>query len=412
VEGHREMGQADRQAQGEAQKEAEVKPVKYHLKDGSPRWKARWWDPNIQKVKSKGAFRTERPAKAYSARMATQIYEGTHIDPAKGKTTLAQWWAKYPDRACWIHLTPATQSLYAEVWRNLIHPHLGTRQLGTIRKSDVKAWVAKLMAAGKKEARISQAHRLLRKVLEEALEDELILSNPARGVKTGEAPKRERIFTPHEVNRMAEVVQPRYRAMILLMMRGGCRIGEAIALKKESLNPLKGTVTFSGGYTWVDGKLVKGKTKNKKSRTIRLPKSLVKELESHLEQFPPGEEDGLVFTTEKGLPIRRTNFRSQVWLPALEKAKISKPWPRVHDSKHTAVSLGHAAGLTIKELQALAGHSSPSITLNRYAHLFEGQDEAAAQRLDDHWAQELSSVCPQEDEGVSELKPRRAESGP
>ncbi len=132
----------------------------------------------------------------------------------------------------------------------------------------------------------------------------------------------------------------------------------------------------------MNGQPVLGETKNKKSRVVTLPRFLVDELYRHLEQYPPGPS-GLVFAGPKDAPLNRTNFRNRIWLPALKAAGIAQPWPRVHDLRHTAVALAIATGAHVKEVQARAGHSSITVTLDRYGHLFPGQDEALAQRLDD-----------------------------
>jgi integrase len=100
----------------------------------------------------------------------------------------------------------------------------------------------------------------------------------------------------------------------------------------------------------------------------------------HLEQFAP--KDGVVFGGPKGGFLNRHNFYNRVWRPALELADLEDPQPRVHDLRHTAVSLGIKAGAHPKEIQARAGHSSIRITMDRYGHLFPGQDEALAERLD------------------------------
>ncbi len=54
---------------------------------------------------------------------------------------------------------------------------------------------------------------------------------------------------------------------------------------------------------------------------------------------------------------------------------------RFHDLRHTCVSRLVAAGADVKLVQAVAGHASPLITLQRYSHLLDGRVTAAAQRF-------------------------------
>ncbi len=56
---------------------------------------------------------------------------------------------------------------------------------------------------------------------------------------------------------------------------------------------------------------------------------------------------------------------------------------RVHDMRHTCASLAIAEGADIKVLQRMLGHASAALTLDRYGHLFPGQAQSVAERLDE-----------------------------
>lgn len=53
-----------------------------------------------------------------------------------------------------------------------------------------------------------------------------------------------------------------------------------------------------------------------------------------------------------------------------------------HDLRHTYASLAIQAGAHAKVLQRALGHSSASMTLNRYADLFDGDLTSVAEALD------------------------------
>lgn len=112
---------------------------------------------------------------------------------------------------------------------------------------------------------------------------------------------------------------------------------------------------------------------------IALPRFLCDILAEHLTAVPVGE-DGFVFQAPQGGPLRRSNFRRRVWLPAV-RASVGQPM-RFHDLRHTHVALLIAQGEHPKTIQGRLGHASISTTLDTYGHLFEGLDEAAADRLD------------------------------
>jgi integrase len=181
--------------------------------------------------------------------------------------------------------------------------------------------------------------------------------------------------------RVADAVPRRYRALVYLLAYGGLRIGEAAALKVERLNLVGARVEVVEAYSEVGGKLYLGETKSEATRSVTLPATVRYELASHLEEFPP-EPSGLVFTSSRRRPVSRSTFRQRVGLPAVKSAPLAAPRPRVHDLRHTSVALAIAAGAHPKAIQARAGHSSIIVTMNTFGHLFPGQDEALAERVD------------------------------
>jgi integrase len=62
----------------------------------------------------------------------------------------------------------------------------------------------------------------------------------------------------------------------------------------------------------------------------------------HVSCFASAEDDGLIFTSSTGAPLRRGNFRRRVWLPALSKAGLSTV--HFHDLRHTGNTLTATAG--------------------------------------------------------------------
>jgi integrase len=64
------------------------------------------------------------------------------------------------------------------------------------------------------------------------------------------------------------------------------------------------------------------------------------------------------------------------FLPALKAADL--PRIRVHDLRHTYASLLIEQGENVKYIQSQLGHSSPTVTLNVYAHLMKPTNQEVA----------------------------------
>ena len=84
----------------------------------------------------------------------------------------------------------------------------------------------------------------------------------------------------------------------------------------------------------------------------------------------------LVSHNEAGQPINYSNMVNRVYLPALNAAGIARI--KFHALRHTTASLMIEQGENIKYIQSQLGHSSPTVTLNVYAHLMKPTNQEAA----------------------------------
>ena len=88
----------------------------------------------------------------------------------------------------------------------------------------------------------------------------------------------------------------------------------------------------------------------------------------------------LVFTAPGGGPLRYNNWLTRVWHPALEKVRLPKVG--VHVLRHSAAARIVQAGGSPKTLQTVLGHRSAAFSLTVYAHLFDADLDALADRLE------------------------------
>jgi integrase len=120
------------------------------------------------------------------------------------------------------------------------------------------------------------------------------------------------------------------------------------------VNLQRGTVDVAEIVVEVKGMLFTGPPKTRAGRrTIGLPQAVVDELATHL--GPLGSADAHVFSSDKGGILRTSNFRANVWLPAVRAAGLAPLRP--HDLRHTAVAQWIAAGANPKEVSVRAGHT-------------------------------------------------------
>jgi integrase len=113
-------------------------------------------------------------------------------------------------------------------------------------------------------------------------------------------------------------------------------------------------------------------------RRVKLPRFVVEELAAHLANRSHHETD-LVFPSPEGGPLSRTRFRNRVWLSATKAAGLDGV--RVHDLRHSAISLWIAAGANPKEVARRAGHTSVRTVFDVYGHLLPDADDALVDAL-------------------------------
>jgi integrase len=263
-------------------------------------------------------------------------------------------------------------------------PHFGDLALVAISQRDVRAWVAELSTFGLAPATVQKAYQLLGKVMGAAVDAGMVMQTPCRRVPLPKVEREEmRFLAPAEIARLADVIDPRYRALVLFAAYGGLRIGELAGLRRGRVDLLRGTVQVAEIVTEVGGVLRFGPPKTRASRrTVGLPRAVVDELAAHMARAGgPTDPDAFIFTAPQGGPLRVIAFRARVWRPATRKADLDGL--RIHDLRHTAVALWIAAGAGPKEVATRAGHTSVSFMLDRYGHLYPEADTALRDRLNE-----------------------------
>ncbi|MGI9571668.1 MAG: site-specific integrase, partial [Desulfobulbia bacterium] len=114
-------------------------------------------------------------------------------------------------------------------------------------------------------------------------------------------------------------------------------------------------------------------------RKIDIGPEMIAELKKWKVACPSNELD-LVFPNQSGNPLDHGYMLRHHFWPALKKAGIKRI--RFHDLRHTYASLLIEHGENIKYIQSQLGHSSPTVTLNVYAHLMNPVNQEAALRLE------------------------------
>lgn len=152
-------------------------------------------------------------------------------------------------------------------------------------------------------------------------------------------------------------------------------------------------------FSDVGGRVVLGTPKSHQSRSVPVPRFIAAELAAAAKGK---RTDNLLFTVRGGSIVRLSNWRLSVFLPACARAGTSARF-RIHDLRHTAASLMIQAGYPPKMLQEIMGHASITTTLDLYGHLYPGEMDRYADRLDEAAGNALDEAA--EDADAAKMRP-------
>lgn len=218
-----------------------------------------------------------------------------------------------------------------------------------------------------------------------------IESNPASRLEYPKAKKRagqRKSLAPREAaglgaNLLAFITSlgsqgARFEAMVLTARDTGMRSGEICALKWDRVRVSRGVpfVTIDAAQVRSEGGIKDSGTKTAKVREL----PIARETYDRIMAQPRVKGSPYVFTTESGKPVRRDNFyrtfvrfRNSVGMPDL----------KLHNLRHTYISLMLRAGVDLKTIQKQVGHATPRMIMEIYGETFdESQVESVGRFMD------------------------------
>lgn len=351
----------------------------------SGRYQARYPGPDGMVQPADDTFATKTEAEVWLTRKEAELIEGEWIDPDAGAILVPDYGSTWIEERA--GLRPKTVSIYRGLLRCHITPHLVTVTVGSLTLARVRRWRKKLLDSGVSPITTAKAYRLLRAIMNTAVDDGLIKRNPCRikGAGSEESPERP-VLSVAQVYALADAVGSAYRALLLLATFASLRWAELAALRPEDIDVQTCTVRVARQLHYHQAGYSFGPPKSRAGRRIvAFPGLITPDLREHLEALP--KDAPLVFTSPTGTPLAHSNFRHRVWLPALETAGL--PGVHFHDLRHTGNQLIANAGANPRELMARMGHDSPRAALI-YLHSSADRQRALASAVGDTARAELT----------------------
>jgi integrase len=285
-------------------------------------------------------------------------------------------------------LKPSTYQRYGHLLKKYIWPAFGLKAISDIKRGDVRQLLLRLNKKGLSHSTLSLVRDVISGPLGQALDDELIQSNPTIGIMKRmkirkDNRKAQDPFTQGELNLFMDTCRkhfPEWYTFYLTAFRTGMRLGEILGLQW-------GDIDFSGKFIHVQRSYKLGELstpKNGKTRRVDMSNMLIKSLRGHLlkrkkEALQEGHEVVEFVFHRDSKPIAQNSVRN-TFKRILKKAMLRHI--RFHDIRHTFATLLLSQGESPVYVKDQLGHHSIQMTVDVYGHLIPGSNREAVNRLD------------------------------
>jgi integrase len=338
-----------------------------------------------------------RDAEKELRRLLRTLDLNEHVDPSR--MTVREWLTAWLG-AIREEVSPKTHERYGEIVDNFLAPELGALLIAKLAPAHISAAYTRWATEGRRDGKPGglspqtrrHIHRILRTALARAVEQQLIVRNPADVFKK-RLPKVERreliTLTADQSARLLEALgHSRVYWPVLLALSTGMRRGEILALRWKNVDFERGTLRVVESLEQTKTGIRFKAPKSGRHRALTLPAYAVEELRrlKH-EQAEVLLALGVRQTSDTLLCCRADGEPHQPLSLTYEFARFMRrlkdlPRVRFHDLRHSHATQLLASGVHPKIASERLGHASVGITLDLYSHVTDTMQSDAAVKLD------------------------------
>lgn len=265
----------------------------------------------------------------------------------------------------------------------------GDRPIEQITVKEVKLWADQQDCGPKRMRNLAS---VLRVVLDEAVEDELIAHNPLHDwapKRKDHAPKVSKVdpFSADEQSRILDALTGQAKNLIQFAFWTGLRTSELIALEWGDIDLKKAQASITKAVTQSSDEPEDTKTAAGRRVIVLLPPAI--EALKAQREFSLLHSSGVIFLNprtgkpwEGDAPIRKT-----LWVPALKRSGVR--YRRPYQTRHTFASMMLSAGENIAWVAKMMGHGDLSMVSRVYGKWVHDTDpQAGSKAVGIFWANE------------------------
>ena len=327
-----------------------------------------------RKQSQKRGFKTKREAQAWEREQLNKVSSDLDM-------TFSSFVEHYTEDMK-ARIKENTWATKDHIIRTKLIPYFGKLKMCNITAQQIITWQNELLNYKDEKGSpyspvyLKTIHNQLSAIFNHAVRYYNLRENPCKKAGSmGKKKNREMLFwTKEEYLKFAEAMMDKplsYYAFEMLYWCG-IREGELLALTPADFDFEKCTVTINKSYQRLNKQDVITTPKTEKSnRTIKMPQFLADEIQDYLKMLYGIEPDARMFTVTKSYLHREMDRGAK-------EAGVKRI--RIHDIRHSAVSLLIDMGFSATAIADRVGHESIDITYN-YAHLFPSKQTEMADKL-------------------------------
>lgn len=266
-----------------------------------------------------------------------------------------------------------------------ILPYFGNMSINEIKPADIRKWQNAQINQGYSATYLKTVNNQLNAIFNYAVRYYDFKSNPcSKAGSMGKSKAEEmKFWTKQEFEKFIDSVMDKrisYMAFMLLYWTG-MRLGELLALTPKDIDFEKRTVSITKSYQRIDGRDVITPPKTPRSkRVINIPEFLTIDLQDYVGSFYSMKRDDRLFPVTKG-------YLTCEMKRGVKSCGVKKI--RLHDLRHSHVSLLCEMGFTPLAIAERLGHERIETTMNTYAHLYPDKQSQIAEKLDSEYKEGL-----------------------
>lgn len=349
--------------------------------------------------------KNKKQAEKALARFIVELEEkGFTTDNSPQKVIFSQLLDKWMELFVETQLEVTTQMNYKHQLDRYIRPSLGHLQLNKITSMTIVQFLHEMKSirypdkpAGS-ETKI-YIYRMLMSIFRKANEWYALDNNPMDKVAK---PKNEKapgvnVYDEQEANEVFRLLQNepiQFRALISLAFTSGMRKAELLGLEWKHIKFDRAVIEVRQSIpAYKDNMPVIKSPKNKGSvRTISIPPSIILELQEYQKEWFKLRTKNIdiwrtdhefLFCANDGMPYYPKTLGEQ-WRSFVRRNKLRHL--RMHDIRHTSVTILINRGIHAKIISERIGHSKIGTTMDVYGHVIRAADVAAASTFEDVFA--------------------------